>query len=130
MEKAVRAIEARVPHEEKRYAKRLKERIRKPASGREFSSEEKDMLLRMVGVFTEKTDIAEELSRLKGHIAQFRHCMDKEEKPGKTLNFITQEMLREANTIGSKAASLDIRKSVIRIKTLIEEVKEQSSNVE
>ena len=130
MEKSITAIQKSAPQNEKIYEKKLGNRIRKSHKLKEISREEQGIMLKMVGLFTEKVDISEEISRLKSHISQFRHSMRKENKPGKTLNFIAQEMLREANTMGSKSPSIDTKKQVIRIKTLIEEIKEQVSNVE
>jgi len=130
MEKNITLIEKNIPRNEKRYEKKLENRLKKSRKLKEITLEEQNIMLKMIGLFTEKIDISEEISRLKSHIEQFRYCMKKEDKPGKTLNFIAQEMLREANTMGSKSPSIDIKKSVITIKTLIEEIKEQVSNVE
>ncbi|MCK5708155.1 MAG: YicC family protein [Candidatus Aureabacteria bacterium] len=130
IEKHLGVIEKCVPLIEKRHEKKLITRLKNSKKTRDFSSEEKDMMMKMLGLFTEKTDIAEEISRLKSHIKQFRRCMTKDDKPGKTLNFIAQEMLREANTIGSKTPAIEVKQKVIHIKALIEEIKEQVSNVE
>ena len=130
MEKSIIAIEKNIPKNEKLYEQKLEHRLKKSRKLKDITAEEQNIMLKMIGLFSEKIDISEEMSRLKSHIEQFRHCMKKEDKPGKTLNFIAQEMLREANTMGSKSPSIDVKRDVIKIKTLIEEIKEQVSNVE
>lgn len=83
-----------------------------------------------IAIFTDKADITEEITRLKSHLKQFENLL-KEEKPiGKNLDFIIQEILRETNTIGSKANSLEIIQLVVEMKTTIEKVREQVQNIE
>jgi len=90
----------------------------------------RDALVREVAVFAERCDIAEEIQRLSGHIEQFRLVMGSTETSGRKLDFIAQEMLREANTIGSKANDLEIARSVVDIKTAIDRIKEQVQNIQ
>jgi uncharacterized protein (TIGR00255 family) len=130
MENLVCSIEKKLPFIESAYEKKLQGKIRNPETARDITPTEKDLMLKMVSLFADKIDIAEEISRLKSHIGQFRSEMRGGEKPGKTLNFIAQEMLREANTMGVKTPSIDAKKSVVELKKLIEEIKEQVSNVE
>ena len=130
LEGFVLSIEKICPMAEKAYEKKLIKKITKSRNSRDITQEEKDIMLKMTGLFSDKIDISEEISRLKSHITQFRHYMKNENAPGKTYNFISQEMLREANTMGSKTSSMDIKKKVIRIKSLIEEIREQVANVE
>lgn len=87
-------------------------------------------LAREVAVFAERCDIAEEMSRLRSHVRQFRQEMDSPGAVGRKLDFIAQEMLREANTIASKANDADIARAVVEIKTGIDRIKEQVQNVE
>lgn len=89
-----------------------------------------DMLAREVAIFAERCDIAEELQRLAGHLDQFRQEAAGEAGSGRKLDFITQEMLREANTIGSKANDLEIARAVVDMKTAIDRIKEQVQNVQ
>ena len=91
---------------------------------------DEDILAREVAIFAERSDIAEEVSRLTGHIEHFRGQMDSENPSGRKLEFIAQEMLREANTIGSKASDLETAQAVVEIKTAIDRIKEQVQNVE
>ncbi|MEN0020322.1 MAG: DUF1732 domain-containing protein, partial [Planctomycetota bacterium] len=83
-------------------------------------------------VYAEKTDIAEETSRLTAHIDQFSELIDgPEDRPvGRTLDFLAQEMLREANTIASKSPDSTISKRIVEVKGLIDRIKEQVQNVE
>jgi len=89
-----------------------------------------DVLAREVALFAERCDIAEERSRLASHLKQFSQAMDTAEPIGRKLDFIAQEMLREANTIAAKANDAEIARSVVEIKTAIDRIKEQAANVE
>ena len=77
-----------------------------------------------------RIDIAEELSRLAVHIGELRRIVSGDGQVGKRLDFLLQELLREANTLGSKAASIDLTKSAIELKLLIEQIREQVQNLE
>lgn len=81
-------------------------------------------------IFAEKSDISEEITRLKSHVAMFKESLDMVGPVGKKLDFICQELLRETNTIGSKSTSKEISGLVIEMKTLIDQVKEQVQNIE
>lgn len=83
-----------------------------------------------VAVFADKADINEEITRLKSHIQQFLQTLNTSEPIGRKLDFIVQEMNREANTIGSKANDSNIAKTVVEIKSLLEKLKEQVQNIE
>lgn len=83
-----------------------------------------------LAIFADRVDISEELTRLSSHISQFRQALDSAEPVGRKLNFIQQEMLREANTIGSKASSLPINSTVIEVKSELEKIREQIQNIE
>ena len=89
-------------------------------------------LLREVAIFAERSDIAEEVARLQGHLEQFTQIIDADAKKpsGRTLDFIAQEMLREANTIGSKCLDVDVSRRIVEIKGAIDRIKEQVQNVE
>jgi uncharacterized protein (TIGR00255 family) len=83
-----------------------------------------------VAVFADKVDINEELTRLLSHIQQFMRTLNDHEPIGRKLDFLIQEMNREANTIGSKANDSQIAKKVVDIKSLLEKLKEQVQNIE
>ena len=111
------------------YHQRLRRRVMELTAAAELKVGETD-LAREVAVFAERCDIAEEVSRLSAHLVQFRSVMESEEQPGKKLDFIAQEMLREANTIAAKANDIQIARCVVEIKTAIDRIKEQVQNVE
>ncbi|WHY88029.1 YicC/YloC family endoribonuclease [Neobacillus novalis] len=87
-------------------------------------------ILTEVAVFADKADINEEITRLKSHIQQFMQTINEQEPIGRKLDFLIQEMNREANTIGSKANDSNIAKKVVEIKSLLEKLKEQVQNIE
>ena len=108
----------------KKLSKTLKEISREMAA-------DKNRLEEDVAAFAKNCDIAEETTRLAGHIAAFGDAMKKSsEDAGKKLDFIAQEMQREANTIGAKSADFRISKAVIEVKSEIEKIREQVKNVE
>jgi uncharacterized protein (TIGR00255 family) len=87
-------------------------------------------LAQEAALIADKCDISEEVARLQSHIAQYRSLMDAKEKAGKKLDFLLQELQREANTILSKSGNLEISGCAIAIKTDIEKLREQVQNVE
>lgn len=87
-------------------------------------------VIREVGLFAERVDISEETVRLESHLRQFRSILKAEGSNGKKLDFIVQEMLRETNTIGSKANDAQIASRVVSIKSSIERIREMVQNVE
>jgi len=87
-------------------------------------------LAQEAALLADKCDISEELARLKSHIEQYYLLMDSKEKAGKKLDFLLQELQREANTILSKSGNLEISRLAIAIKTDIEKLREQVQNVE
>jgi len=111
------------------YHGRLQERVAQLMEAAKLELDA-DSLGREVAVFAERCDVAEEISRLTGHIEQFRLNVASEEAAGRKLDFIAQEMLREANTIGSKASDTDISRAVVEMKTAVDRIKEQVQNVE
>ncbi|GHH96502.1 YicC/YloC family endoribonuclease [Neobacillus kokaensis] len=87
-------------------------------------------ILTETAIFAEKADINEEITRLKSHIGQFIQTLKTCDPIGRKLDFIVQEMNREANTIGSKANDSNIAKKVVEMKSLLEKLKEQVQNIE
>lgn len=87
-------------------------------------------LAQEAALIADKCDISEEITRLKSHIEQYYRLMDAKEKAGKKLDFLLQELQREANTILSKSGQLEISRLAIAIKTDIEKLREQVQNVE
>lgn len=91
---------------------------------------DKDRLAQEIVIYSDKSSIEEELTRLKSHIVQFKKLLKEENAVGKKLDFLMQEMNRETNTIGSKANNLNITNLVIEIKTQLEDIREQIQNIE
>lgn len=129
VESELAAIGKRVDTVVQDYHKRLQERVGNLLAQAKLKLDE-DLLAREVAIYAERSDIAEEVSRLGAHLQQFRECCEKGESVGRRLDFVTQEMLREANTIASKSSDAQIARSVIDIKCAIDRVKEQVQNVE
>lgn len=118
----------------KEYAPRVVESYQERLTKRmqEFLQGQVDevRILTEVAIFADKADINEEITRLKSHIQQFVHTLVDAEPIGRKLDFLVQEMNREANTIGSKANDSNIAKKVVEIKSLLEKLKEQIQNIE
>ena len=112
-----------------KYRDRIQKRVSSLLEGTSISIEKED-LYKEVAIYADRCDISEELGRLKSHLTMFRDVMEKEEPTGRKLEFIVQEMFREANTIASKANDTEIVREVIEIKTEIERIKEQVFNIE
>ena len=91
---------------------------------------EPERLASEVALIADKCDITEEIVRLKSHIAMFKNVLKQQSEGGKRLEFITQEMNREANTIAAKAQSAPVSQQIIDIKLEIEKIREQVQNVE
>ncbi len=91
---------------------------------------DRDSLIREVSIFAERSDIAEEVVRLATHLDHFNEIMNETESPGRKLEFLTQEMARETNTIGSKASDVGISREVVEIKGTLEKVRELIQNIE
>ena len=87
-------------------------------------------LLREVSLFADRSDISEEIVRLRSHLQQYEAALMLPESSGRKLEFIAQEMGREVNTIGSKANDAEISRLVVEIKTALERIREQIQNVE
>ena len=122
-------IASRAPVVVDSYRGRLTERLNKLLSEVGVRAEPGD-IVREVGLFAERSDISEEIVRLRSHLDQFDTVMAAEESQGRKLEFLTQEMFRETNTIGSKANDAEIARHVIEIKTAIERMREMIQNVE
>jgi uncharacterized protein (TIGR00255 family) len=125
----LKLIEARAPSVIEDYHRRLSLRVNQLLSKAELKVSEPD-LIREVAVFAERADIAEEIQRLTHHLESFAHACRSDEHAGRKLDFITQEMLREANTIASKANDAPIARHIVEIKGAIDRLKEQVQNVE
>ena len=83
-----------------------------------------------MALFADRSDVSEELTRLESHLAQFAHHLRKDEPVGRTLEFITQEISRELNTLGAKAGDAEISQRVVACKSEVEKIREQIQNLE
>jgi uncharacterized protein (TIGR00255 family) len=111
------------------YRTRLFDRLKRTLAELDVSLQPAD-IVKEVSLFADRSDISEEIVRLRSHLEQFQSTMELSESSGRKLDFVTQEMFREANTIGSKANDVEIAKHVIEIKTAIERIREMIQNVE
>jgi uncharacterized protein (TIGR00255 family) len=122
-------VEARAPHVAAGYRVRLAERIRRALEEHDVAVQPAD-LLRDVSIFAERSDVSEEVVRLRSHLEQFDGMLKLTEGAGRKLEFLVQEMSREANTVGSKSGDVEISKHVIEIKASLERIREMIQNVE
>lgn len=124
-------VQCRAPLVVDEYQQRLQTRVENMLAQSGVSVESAD-LIREVAVYAERSDIAEEVQRLAAHQVQFRELIseDKDRSIGRTLDFLAQEMLREANTIASKCNDAEIARDIVEIKGAIDRIKEQIQNVE
>ena len=111
------------------FRDRLLERVKTILSEHDVKIDRND-LIREVSIFAERSDIAEEVVRLATHLGHFQEIMKEDDSPGRKLEFLTQEMLRETNTIGSKASDVEISRQVVEIKGTLEKIRELIQNVE
>ena len=129
IEQGLERIRARGAAVLQEYAKRLKKRVDELLAHAELKLDE-EILAREVAIFADRSDISEEIARLDSHLQQFAQSCKGNDQAGRRLDFIGQEMLREANTIASKASDTEITRWVVDIKCQIDRIKEQVQNVE
>ncbi len=123
----VEKIEERSPQTVKEYNDKLLERVRQLLGD---NTVDESRLLTEVAVFADKVAVAEETVRLRSHIDQLVLFMKSDEPIGRKMDFLVQEINREANTIGSKASDIEIARIVIDIKAEVEKIREQIQNIE
>ncbi len=120
-------IEERSPETVRLYSEKLLERMRTVLGDTQI---DESRILTEAAVYADKVAVAEETVRLRSHIDQLHTLLDSEEAVGRKLDFLIQEINREANTIGSKAQDVDIARRVIDIKAEVEKIREQIQNIE
>lgn len=128
MRKSLDRVQKQAPAVQKRYREQLLERIK--MAGLDSTQVDEERLLREVVYFADRSDISEEVTRLKSHFQQFDDYVDSKEPIGRTLDFLAQEMNREINTVGAKANDSLISREVVVLKTELEKFREQVQNVE
>jgi uncharacterized protein (TIGR00255 family) len=111
------------------FSQRLTERINTLLQKHNISGNPADVI-REVGAYAERADVAEEIVRLRSHCELFRATMKSPDSNGRKLDFVVQEMLRETNTIGSKCGAADVANLVVEMKTVIERMREMVQNIE
>jgi uncharacterized protein (TIGR00255 family) len=125
MRKVVEATVPLLPQSVAAYHEKLKERLREA-----LGSADDDRVRAEVAVFAAKVDVDEELTRLRAHLAEVERVLKKGGTAGKRLDFLAQELNREANTLASKAASAAISEAALELKLLVEQMREQVQNIE
>jgi uncharacterized protein (TIGR00255 family) len=123
----IKQVRALYPDVVKKYRGALLERIEKAGVNLPLDDER---LLKEIAIFADRADISEELTRLESHLAQFAHHLRKNEPVGRTLEFITQEIFRELNTLGAKSNDAAISQRVVACKAELEKIREQIQNLE
>ena len=120
-------IEERSPETVKAYSEKLLERMKTVLGDTQV---DEGRILTEAAIYADKVAVAEETVRLRSHIDQLHSMLDSDEAVGRKLDFLVQEINREANTIGSKAQDVDIARRVIDIKAEVEKIREQIQNIE
>lgn len=123
----VKEIEKLADSIPKNYKKKLEERLNELLSGVDI---DQSRIALEVAILCDKAAVDEEITRLRSHLSQMKNTLDLEEPIGRKLDFIIQEMNREANTIASKSTDIDMTNKVIEIKNTIEKIREQVQNIE
>lgn len=124
----VAKIEERMPKVVVEHHAALQKRVDQLLGGRDVVKQAD--LARELALLAERMDVSEELTRLTSHLGQLDALLAKEKPVGRELDFLVQEFLREANTIGAKCSDATIAHTVVELKTLIERLREQVQNVE
>lgn len=127
LEQMLAVIKSRAPQVTSGYRKKLFQGL-ESAGLKNLESDER--IIKEIALFAERSDIAEEITRLASHIRQFRKMLRGSEPAGRPLDFLAQEFFREINTIGSKANDLKITEQVVAFKSELERIREQIQNVE
>ena len=123
----VQVVEERSPKTVEEYRARLLQKLQEVLQD---VTVDPQRVLTEAAIFAEKVAVAEETVRLRSHIQQLGHILDSDGAVGRKLDFLTQELNREANTIGSKAQDITIARTVVEIKSEIEKIREQIQNIE
>lgn len=127
LEDTARDVEKRAPVVVDEYRKRMEERLAELLAQAEFDPAR---VLTEVAIFADRSNVTEELVRLASHLSAFRSALTQSGPIGRKLDFLSQELFREINTIGSKANDYEIAKLVVEMKTELEKIREQVQNIE
>lgn len=127
LQRSISSIRAAAPAAVQKQTEKLRARINEVAPN---LCDNDERLLREIVILADKLDLAEELDRLDSHLSQFRLLLNDDKPCGRTMDFLIQEMNREINTIGAKAADLTISQLVVEAKVQLEVMREQAQNIE
>lgn len=127
LEKIINEIKQRAPFVVQSYKKRLEDNVQKIIGNNEV---DQSRMVTEIAIFADKCSIDEEVVRLESHTKHMSEILNSENVAGRKLDFLTQEMNRESNTIGSKANDMEISKLSIELKSEIEKIREQIQNIE
>lgn len=122
-------VEVQAPQVVRDFRDRLLDRVRELLQQMDAGVDQAD-IIREVSIFAERCDINEEITRLRCHLDQFEAFLNEDASMGRKLEFLSQEMFREVNTIGSKANSVPIAHCVVEMKAAVEKIREVLQNVE
>jgi uncharacterized protein (TIGR00255 family) len=125
MEEIAARVRTLLPEVRQNYRERLLARLQDVCAELDPARVEQELLL-----FAQKTDVDEELDRLVMHLNEVRRVLDEKGQVGRRLDFLMQELNREANTLGSKAADVRVTNAAVDLKVLIEQMREQVQNIE
>ncbi len=123
----VSQVEERSPETVREYQQRLQSKIEEFLQSAEY---DRQRVITEVAIYADKVAVAEETVRLRSHFDQMKTYLEKDEPVGRSLDFLVQEMNREANTIGSKVRDAELAQIVVKIKNEIEKIREQVQNIE
>lgn len=123
----VAEIKKMAPDMVTKYREKLHERLTKSGLEIDFDDER---VLKEIALYSDRSDISEEMTRLDSHFEQFAELLNKNEPVGRSIEFLVQEIGREINTTGSKSCSIEISKNVLAMKNELERIREQVANVE
>lgn len=127
VEAGVTAMDARAPVVLMAQREQLGARLEQAGFDLDLNDER---ITRELALFADRCDTSEERVRLRSHLAQFRQLLEENEPPGRTMDFLLQEINREVNTVGAKAADGPMARQVVAAKTELEKIREQAQNVE
>ncbi|MGC1273512.1 MAG: YicC/YloC family endoribonuclease [Planctomycetaceae bacterium] len=129
IEAEVDAVAEQAPTVVREFRDRLRERVAELIKDADATLNDSD-LIREVSLYADRVDINEEITRLRSHLGQFRAFLDDKQSQGRKLDFLTQELFREVNTIGSKANNVAIAHRVVEMKAAVEKIREILQNIE
>ncbi|MDR0289892.1 MAG: YicC family protein [Treponema sp.] len=130
IESALQTVTSHIPNLENSIKENIKARFKEIAGDSAIGNIDENRILAETAMLLMKYTVSEEISRLSSHLAEFRAETARNERPGKKLDFLCQEINREINTIGSKSVILEVSRAVVEMKESLENVREQLRNVE